>query len=804
MDIYVSSLFDKSLSKASRRIQNDLEEIRNFIRIIPDERDLYSRNSFGFKKYKGTKNIYGIDVGNTHSKGNDARRLICACYTYESNTMFIRYKESNSTGRYIVLVDIVKHDEQNRKALLASNGISEWDITNEEEKIIESLNNNDIKFRKVFNSFKDGTPVLTLDKFETIDKFINESGPVVLPGIAGSGKTEIIIRTIEELLEIYYEGETNVLYVTRSNTLLSNVQGRFKNPKNVDFYTIKSLLVNYLDEIGKEHGSEVDSFYSFTNFCNELIHLERSTYSKQEQELIKFVQKCQYYPLYLEIYGFIFGFMNLNWDRIETSMINTDTYLNENYGYCIYGKNDRSLVYELAKKYRDYLEVNKIINTNEVSFDFSRYENRKQYQYIFIDEGQDLTEVEDFMLLSLLAPGCEKNVLFSFDREQIVTPTFFNIGRFRSKLSLTEYNDNRKYKFGYNPLTDNFRNPSSVVKLINSFNIVRTKYVQTERNEDRVMEKVRNKLAGYAGIFNGNISEIIEKFGHDPKTVIIVTDDYYRDFTKSISQENLGNYVSLRTVTGVKGCEYDNVFVANFLSSRSVLSNSRGFEQMKMDYLLLSNYYVAITRTSINLVLLEQNDSGIVKEVFEQYRKDYNKSLPVENVLDDIVVLGEYNAIEYIERADQEFDQGRYKEASYYYQYALKSNEISDDPQLKKYIDNKLKVSDVLKLEIDESTKGDMLIALNEYNLAKTYYKEAGDKIGLQIINMIENEATKDIEFMFAENKVTYERIKRMGGIVLEAFNLYLKKKTSNLKQIKDKNKVQIELINKQTRRINK
>ena len=97
-----------------------------------------------------------------------------------------------------------------------------------------------------------------------------------------------------------------------------------------------------------------------------------------------------------------------------------------------------------------------------------------------------------------------------------------------------------------------------------------------------------------------------------------------------------------------------------------------------------------------------------------------------------------------------------------------------------------------------------MLISLNEHNLAKTYYKEAGDKIGLQIIDMIENGSIEDIEYMFIENKITYERAKRMGGIVIEAFNLYLKKKISTLKQVKDKNKVQIELINKQTRRINK
>ena len=109
--------------------------------------------------------------------------------------------------------------------------------------------------------------------------------------------------------------------------------------------------------------------------------------------------------------------MLLNWDRKTTDQITLNDYKNLPRDYKVININDLELVYELTKIYIDYLKNKKLSLLNSECMEKNLTNIKSEYDYIIVDEIQDLTEVQIYYLYNLVEN--KNNVVFAGDPNQL-------------------------------------------------------------------------------------------------------------------------------------------------------------------------------------------------------------------------------------------------------------------------------------------------------------------------------------------------------------------------------------------------
>ena len=107
-----------------------------------------------------------------------------------------------------------------------------------------------------------------------------------------------------------------------------------------------------------------------------------------------------YYKIYSEIYGIIFGYMLPSWSRGNTALISYDDYYSISEKDRMFYNEDCKIIYEIAKLYYNYCKEKNLSSYNEEAINILYQANKKKYDYVFIDEVQDLTECQIKMLYS--------------------------------------------------------------------------------------------------------------------------------------------------------------------------------------------------------------------------------------------------------------------------------------------------------------------------------------------------------------------------------------------------------------------
>ena len=510
----------------------------------------------------------------------------------------------------IIFLCVDKHDNAvGRGTRVTTNEIIQLEIS---EKDIEEVEIRKVIERPIYES-------ISLEKFKSklLDKkelylltseqerVVNSSLPICLYGSAGSGKTTMLLKKIENILK--HNDDTKILFLTYNEKLLK--------------YT-KTLYNTY-----SGYKTEQITFDTFENYFINLLKLDREGYIDTRRFLKWFGAQKGYNPklvdvspleAFSEIKGIIKGFVGYSGKRDikKEKIISKNYYLELKNRYSLL-KNDvsRELIYEEAKSYEKYLRENNYYDENDLALEYLNSDSDyPKYDFLACDEVQDLTELQIIAMLETLVDN--KNVFLTGDNNQAINLSFFDFSRLKT-LYQERYH---YYGINNNEISLNQRSSETVVNLAKKVAELR----------DSVLPV--NKKISYSEkpLIEGGIvpilasQEDIELSQLENKDVTIIVPDEVR---KKRIKRFYNNTVL--TIYEAKGLERENIVCIGLIDSFSDDAKTV-VEKLKSDNRdPLSNHYrhffnllyVATTRARNNLIFLDDLDNEFYNYLDQEVRR---------------------------------------------------------------------------------------------------------------------------------------------------------------------------------------
>ncbi|MDX8335030.1 UvrD-helicase domain-containing protein [Candidatus Cetobacterium colombiensis] len=438
--------------------------------------------------------------------------------------------------------------------------------------------------------------------------------PHFIAGSAGSGKSTLTLRkllNLEENQEFY--DISKVLYLTANKYLKDNsfeqyLEFRKNNNKVGDFFTLKEFLCKFLN-ISPEQIVEFSKFKEFFIFS----YPNRKKLDLSIEEI------------YSEINGIIKGLMIKggadNWNRdLSKHCISLEDYLNLSSKYSTLDKDSRKTFYDICQKYNYWLQQNDFFDLNDLSILLLK--KNLEFDFIIIDEVQDLTEVQIYMLTSLVKN--KDNLFLAGDIHQMINATFFNFERIKN-LFYSKYNK----KVNIKVLSKNYRSCKKIVDLANYFAELRSSYIGNLGIED--YKEVSIQKDGEVNLTQVNIP-LLEKAQNDANSAIVVPDNKI----KSELLDQLKNKHRVFTIQEIKGLEYNNVICYNLSSTyynqwTKIFLKSAKHDQKYRKYFNI--FYVGITRAQEKLIIMESNidDNKVLKELHNFLTPNDDVTIDIKN-----------------------------------------------------------------------------------------------------------------------------------------------------------------------------
>ena len=768
MNIFITTKLEKQLKK-----YNDIDRFNSLIQKLQQVsvNELYDFNSFGFKKFKGTNKVGAIDLGSD--------RIICMMlsdYPLQNDYCFNQYYSNQDIYNTLLLFFIAKHDQQQDKAFfLDRNNYIQQDFIDTNDKQVDTI------VEDTQTTFKDlnKQEVLTIKQnFSLHSKDMQLKLPSILSGIAGSGKTVISIQVIKELQK-KYNNEKKILYVTYSEGLRNFVEEKV-NDSSVDIKIFKDLCL--LLENKYENKKILD-----TNIIQSAARFEKEFLDTRNKKYQKFIRENKNL-IYSEICGILKGSMYVNWDRklkkqngLINNIIDRNSYINSDEkipdDYKAFNKEDRETLYNLTLEYNKWLQNRNMFDMNDIAFDLCTTIETKniKYDYIIVDEIQDLTEVQIYMLFLL---SDKKGLIFTGDPNQVINPTFFKIGRLE-KL----FNDNAVKAFKTR-LNENFRNSTDITKLINLVNEIRDEKLPARHHEDKVPEITRNNNAGKFGIIKYSDSNKKILFNglenKDLDVAIIVSDEQKKESLK----KEFPHLANIFTVSEIKGREYPNIITYNVLSDYfSIFQNFYNYDWKKdknYDF-YFNQFYVAITRGEHNIYLLEEkNDIELINDIvskMNKYEIKYTLIDTINNINEISLSLDEATDERYYLKALNFFNNEEFEKAKEHFEKVTKYN-IDETKSMIEICDKFL-----LEPNMNYNEKADLLFSYKQYGLAKKYYEKDYNFELYSIMSLYQNNF-EDFEKVLFAKKLNIEQLYDKYDFAKQEIEKYFDYKIYELKNI--------------------
>ncbi|MBZ4663751.1 MAG: hypothetical protein JG776_1466 [Caloramator sp.] len=759
-----------------------------------------------FKSLGKTTNIYKYRI-------NLNERVL---YTYgkEIDDIVDDYKNA------IVLIDLCKHDEQERVAKnIKVNNIAykeyAGDLLKENEENIDDIYEDNISDEKYKFYIEDEISIVLDDEdylklinkedvklIESINKktykyylnreqykCVKNDRTTILKGSAGSGKTTVLIYKLLGYKNTNYK----IAYFTYTNKLKESANIIFENIKPDEFI------------------ADVE-FYELLRFCINTLGISKDkivTYKKFEKwytnNVVKYT-KNYIHPIdfWTELKGIIKGIMGINWNRdgiiptdilkketMETlisddfisknndvykinkssmqeiikhycdkgyknqeliqeieklrnyflnynfidKMIKRETYLSLPADYSIFNEDEKNYIYDLSLKYQAWLDENGYYDENDLAIlVLKKIKNNEieKYDYILVDEIQDLTELQILMLIELLKD--KSNIFLGGDVHQIVNPTFFNFGRLENGLIKNMINPEKV------TLSKNYRSYDGIVRLANKMTEIRRKYIGF-LSDDIIEVSIRE--GRYPRITKSNeenLKLILDFIRETDYAVLIVPND---DIKLQI-EEKYKTGVNVFTVQEAKGLEFDVVFCYNILSEyknywQDIL-DGLGKHDSKYRY-YFNLFYVAITRARTNLYILEDDlDMNIIKEIISYCVEISDLKDEIKNFEKSSLDSMYRKALEYEEYGLFQMAMDIFKEKNYEHEYQrcfVKSKADEDGYEV----------------------TGDRLLLMHEFKDAERYYGEAQNHFKVVKAMLLSGLYASELKFKIIDNYVKAHKV---------------------------------------------
>ena len=531
----------------------------------------------------------------------------------QENRLLFRFGRHNDKTCLLVLELILNHDYAGSRFLRGSAV---------DESKLERLNN--------ANPLPDGDVVslpyinTRYPKFHLLDKFLSFDDnqeeilqyplPQIIIGSAGSGKTALTLEKIKSL-------KGRILYVTLSSYLAENssrwyYSNNYENEsQEVDFLSYRE----FIETIRIPEGKEMD----FRIFMRWLWGFRQATGLKDSHKV------------YEEFRGVITGL------DITKEHLSAADYSSLGVKQSIFLASERETVYSMFAKYLTLLK-------EEGYYDINIYSHkllelcRPVYDYIIVDEVQDFTNIQLFLILkSLLKP---LNFILCGDANQVVHPNFFSWSHLKSMFYRNDIRGNE-----IRILHANYRNTQVVSDLANRLLKLKTARFGSIDKESNYMVTTVSQSAGEMVFLeekHKTVAELARKTGKSVNYAVLVLRNEDKGRAASLFRSPL-----LFSVQESKGLEYENIILCNFISDNAAEFNdicdgvsyesvhgsepvySRGKDKTDKSLdaykFYINSLYVAITRAVKNVYIIEKSHGhklfqllGISEEVRERVIKE--------------------------------------------------------------------------------------------------------------------------------------------------------------------------------------
>ncbi|MDA1074398.1 MAG: hypothetical protein O3A63_06515 [Proteobacteria bacterium] len=417
--------------------------------------------------------------------------------------------------------------------------------------------------------------------------------PLVIVGSAGSGKTALTMEKMKR-------AAGDVLYVSLSPYLVQNARNLYfahgydNDQQLVDFLSFHEVL----ESIHVPPGREL-SLRDFQRF------FERHRRGMGPNDAHK---------LFEEFRGVITGPLT------EQGYRTREEYLELGVKQSIFLADERPRVYDLFKKYLAYLDSEGLFDANLVAHSHLARAT-SCYDFIVVDEVQDVTTVQLYLLLKLARrPGA---FLLSGDSNQIVHPNFFSWAGVKS-LFFREQDltgDGEVIRV----LHANYRNAPVVTTLANRIlKLKHARFGSVDRESNYLVQSVgaeRGRLR-LLGDDERVKRELDARTASSTRYAVIVMHPEQKAEAKRYFSTPL-----VFSIQEAKGLEYENVILYNFVTGEArafheiaggvdpaaleadTLSYARGRDKtdksLEIFKFFINALYVAVTRAVRNLYVIE-------------------------------------------------------------------------------------------------------------------------------------------------------------------------------------------------------
>ena len=561
-------------------IEKNCENIKNIPKGFWIKKLAGSGNRFEFRVNNGDRIFFSLN-----KRGDEEEKITFILYSsHDHGVRNTKRVEIQFVKDFEILKENFepsREDELDKRIFLDYNNVITYEVKDDS---FFKLNRDSRYFYYYLND----------EQYETI---ISQP-PVFVVGSAGSGKSTITLRkilNIEEHNSVY--NFEKIGYFTGNSYLKDNLleQYNFFRDKSKaeisEFYTLKEFY-------RKEFGIDTRKIIGFKKF------MEFLSFSYPNRK--KF--KVEDYNIYFEIIGIIKGLMIQNgadnWEKdLNISLISLEEYKKLSKKYSVLDENLKTEIYKIALKYEEWKEKNDLYDVNDLAV--IGIKSKRKFDFVLVDEVQDLTETEIFFLTTLVKNP--ENIVFAGDIHQMVNFNSFSFDRLKNL-----YYKN-KINYSFSILTKNYRSSEEIVKLANYLTDLRKKYIgnlgMDDYKEGAVSEEGNIELSSVN-------SSIMEKYQKDVNSAIVVSDDEERNRIF----DTYGIKHRIFTVEEIKGLEYKNIICCNLITKnlwawKKILSGNVKQDQRYRKYFNL--FYVGITRARKNLIIMEDclEDNILLKNI---------------------------------------------------------------------------------------------------------------------------------------------------------------------------------------------
>jgi hypothetical protein len=422
---------------------------------------------------------------------------------------------------------------------------------------------------------------LTREQYEVLYR----SGPVLLSGAAGSGKTTLTVHWLAR--HAVEHPAARMLYVTYSDLLLDQVRSWFR-----------ALLRARRQTIAAE-----PRFVTFPDLYRELADT---------------IAPPLRYPRFAEWYGRMTARCDaaLAWEEIrgilKGACLDLERPALEREEYEALGRKraplfvaERPRLYAIGRRYAEWLRLEGLADDVDLArgaWRARRVGRGERFDVVVCDEVQDLTELEMNLLLELVADPLCGSLLITGDPQQIVNPSGFRWAELRTLFL-------RRWKALGRPapdvvrLTRNYRSVRGIVAVANALLAIQRE--RTGRSDDDTSEE---------GVTQGPAPFLVQ--GEAEKALAAARDFGPRCAVLTATPRQAE---ALRTALGstrvfdvasAKGLEFDAVVLWDFMAPdealwRELLTGTADGRENPVWRRLVHHAYVAVTRARQWLAVYE-------------------------------------------------------------------------------------------------------------------------------------------------------------------------------------------------------